>query len=114
VSKYIYPRNAAQELSQKVPDELQPLLTDAWREIDKQTFGGPESESWPDVPYHYGQGRIMEYELWRDSLGEQDQKNEIAAARIRYETYYDAMARFLVWVLAKQGHDISAYLRPPR
>ena len=108
MSEYIPPRNAVQELIQKVPDEVRPMVTKIWHELAKQ--GG----SWPDVPYHYGHGRILGYEIWRDSLREQDQKDEIVAVRIRYETYYDAMARFLVWVMAKQGHDISAYLRPPR
>ena len=114
MSEYIPPRNAVNELIQRVPDELRQLLTETWKEHDKQSFERTDSESWPDVPYHYGQGRIPEYEVWRDSLSEQDQKKEIAAVRIRYKTYYDAMARFLVWVMAKQGHDISAYLRPPR
>jgi hypothetical protein len=114
VSEYIPPRNAVEQLIQKVPDELRPLLTETWHELDKQSFEHTDSESWPDVPYHYGQGRIREYEVWRDSLREQDGKDENAAVRIRYETYYDAMARFLVWVMAKQGHDISAYLLPPR
>jgi hypothetical protein len=109
VSEYIPPRNAVEQLIQKVPDELRPLLTETWHELEHT-----DSESWPDVPYHYGQGRIREYEVWRDSLREQDRKDENAAVRIRYETYYDAMARFLVWVMAKQGHDISAYLLPPR
>jgi hypothetical protein len=104
VSEYIPPRNAVNELIQRVPDELRQLLIETWKEHEKQ------SESWPDVPYHYGQGRIREYEVWRDSLSEQDQKQEIAAVRVRYEAYYDAMARSLVGVMAKQGHDISTYL----
>jgi hypothetical protein len=104
VFEYIPPRNAVNELIQRVPDELRQLLIETWKEHDKQ------SESWPDVPYHYGQGRIREYEVWRDSLSEQDQKQEIAAVRVRYEAYYDAMARSLVEVMAKQGHDISTYL----
>ena len=90
MSEYIPPRNAVQELIQKVPDEVRPMVTKIWHELAKQ--GG----SWPDVPYHYGHGRILGYEIWRDSLREQDQKDEIVAVRIRYETYYDAMARFLV------------------
>jgi hypothetical protein len=106
---YIFPRDAVSDLIQKVPDELRQLLIDACGELNKQC-----SESWPDVPYHYGQGRIREYEVWRDSLSEQDQKQELAAVRIRYEAYNDAMAQFLVWVMAKQGHDISKYLRVVR
>ena len=92
VFEYIPPRNAVNELIQRVPDELRQLLTETWKEHDKQSFERTDSESWPDVPYHYGQGRIPEYEVWRDSLSEQDQKKEIAAVRIRYEAYYDAMA----------------------
>jgi hypothetical protein len=55
------------------------------------------------------QGRLKEYDDWFDSLSERDQQTEIAATRKRYEAYYDAMALFLVWVVAKEGHDISAY-----
>jgi hypothetical protein len=111
VSEYILPRNAVEELIQEVPDELRQLLRETWREHDKQSFNSTDDESWPDVPYHYGQGRLREYEVWCDSLTEQDRNLEIFASRVRYETYYDAMAHFLVWVMAKQGLDISAYLR---
>ncbi len=110
MSDYIPPRNAVNELIQKVPDDLRQLLTKAWHEHDKQTFGG--SESWPDVPYHYGQGHIREYDDWLGSLSEQDQKKESAAVRERYEAYYDRMAQLLVSVVAEQGHHISSYLHP--
>jgi hypothetical protein len=110
VSEYIPPRNAVNELIQKVPDELRQLLTTTWKEHDKQSFESTDSESWPDVPYHYGHGRIRAYEFWLDSLSEQDRKEEIAEVRGRYEAYYALMARLLVSVMAKQGYDISAYL----
>lgn len=110
VSEYIPPRNAVNELIQRVPDKLREPLTQTWKEHDKQSFAHTDSESWPDVPYHYGQGRIREYEIWCDSLSEQDQKNEIAASRGRYEAYYALMARGLVSVMAERGCDISVYL----
>jgi hypothetical protein len=105
VSEYILPRNAVDELYQELPNELRPLLLDASQELDKHDL------SWPDVPYHYGQGRILGYEVWLDSLSEQDRNLELFASSARYETYCDAKAQFLVWVMAKQGHDVSAYLR---
>jgi hypothetical protein len=77
VSEYIPPRNAVNELIQRVPGELRELLTKAWNEHDKQSFEHTDSESWPDVPYHYGQGRIRACEIWCDSLSEQDQTNEL-------------------------------------
>jgi hypothetical protein len=86
----IFPReNAANELIQEVPEELRQLLREAWQGHHKQFW-----KRWPHVPYHYGQGRILGYELWRGSLSEQDQKQEDAAAYIRYEAYYDAVAQF--------------------
>ena len=73
MSEYISPRNAVEELIKKVPDELGQLLM---RERDK--FEHTDSESWPDVPYHYGQGLVREYGVWLRSLSKQDQEKEIA------------------------------------
>lgn len=112
MSEYIPPRNAVTQLFLQVPERLHGLLRELSRSHDKQSYDGPDSVSWPQVPYHYGQGRLLGYDRWLGSLSDQDQKKEVAATRVRYENYYDQMARVLVTAMAEKGHDISAYLRP--
>ena len=58
------------------------------------------------------QGPLSEYDDWRGSLSEEERQQETAAARQRYEAYYEGMVRVVVADLQAQGHDLSAFLRP--
>jgi hypothetical protein len=75
----------------------------------KKTACDNDEVTWPDVPYHYGMGRIKAYEEWLARLSETDRQKEIAACRARYEAYYHTVADELVNRMSKLGYDLEPF-----
>lgn len=109
--KYIPPRNEVGELLGEVPfdSELYALMKEEIKKIDPSYYSDSDDEAgtWPNVPYHYGMGRIKAYEEWLDGLSEGSQKAEIAACRVRYETHYHTVADALVKRMKEIGYDLA-------
>ncbi len=105
---YQRPHNALDELYRRAPVYLWPLMLAVEEEDSDTTKPKP---TWPDVPYHYGMGRIKAYEELLSHLSEKDREKEIAACRGRYEGYYQAGAGFLVEKMRGRGFDLTGINR---
>jgi hypothetical protein len=116
MESYTLPRNAVQEIITEVmlsaPD-LWPIVDAELTKIDPVSSDGNCDPKliWPDTPYHYGMGKIQEYDTWLSSLNPQERQAEVAASEQRYESHYQNVANQLVTRLEQLGRDLSA-LRP--
>jgi len=105
--RYVPPRNAVNDLFAKAPFDLQKLMREQLEVVSKKNPVG----TWPYEPYHYGMGRIMEYENWLARLSEEERKREIAACRTRYEAHYQRNADLLVERMRDLGHELEPHDR---
>lgn len=104
MSEYVEPRNAVSELFSSVSRDLLPVLVEECRKIRENDS---DDDTWPDAPYHYGMGRIREYDDWLHSLSVEDQEKEIAAGHARYEEQNDRIATLLIARMKELSHDIT-------
>ena len=105
--RYVPPRNAVTELMVSAPAHVRDLMAQELAKIRKKT----EDAEWPEVPYHYGMGRIKAYEDWLASLSEEERKREIQACRARYVAHYQGEADLLIKRMRELGHDIEPNTR---
>lgn len=83
---------------------------EARRKLEEEEASG--ADVWPNVPYHYGMGRIQAYERWLESLSEEEREEEIAACRARYERHYQRVADALAARMKEKGHDLDLLSKP--
>jgi hypothetical protein len=101
------PRNAIDDLYRNVPACLLPIM----RVVEKQVGAANPMGRWPNVPYHYGMGRIMAYDRWLGQLDEQERAQAIAASRERYEAHYRRSAELLAERMCALGFDLTTINR---
>jgi len=101
------PHNAMDELYRIAPVYLWPLM----RVVEKQVGAANPIRRWPNVPYHYGMGRVMAFEHWLSRLDEQERAQAIAASRERYEAHYRQSAELLTEKMCALGFDLTTINR---
>ena len=108
--RYVPPRNALTELALCVPKDLLAIFKTVRKEVEKENPIG----TWPDVPYHYGMGKIQAYSQWLRHLTEEERKAQLRHSRRTYEAYFRKCADLILAKMAGRNIDLSPYIAEHR